>query len=146
MEIASPFDDFIHIIEADKDKPIDKQRRLTGRYPTVREKAVLSDMRSQLADGGYALNTGSTNLMAVHLCISKMENFFDRKGNQIILERDINSNEFLPNGKKPWNEAAFDYIPEIDFLRFAIKIKDGGNLDEAELKNLPSSPDDTSEK
>ena len=136
MEIASPFDDFTYIIEADIEKPADKQRRLVGRYPKVRERAVLDDMRSQRGpDGGANLNIGSTNLIAVHMCLLKMENFFDKNGTQIILKRDDSQLAALPGNVKPWNETALEYIPEVDFMKFASKIKEGGNLDEAELKN-----------
>jgi hypothetical protein len=134
MEIASPFDNFTYVLDQDKNKEPDKQRKLIGRYLSVREQAIIQDIESEIGFEGRKLNTGSCNLMAVHFGLEKMIGFTDRNGKQIELKREEEGSKLL-NGKYPLNEIALEYIPPLDFMRFAVKIRNGGNLDEAESKN-----------
>lgn len=135
MEIGSPFDDFEYICHKDIDKAPEKQRKLIGRHLTVRQHALLGDIGSEMSNKGYILNTGTSNLMCFHLGLVKMVNFFDREGKAIVLKRDETKPESLPVVGRPWEEDALDYIPPLDFLRFASKIKNGEDIDEAEAKN-----------
>jgi hypothetical protein len=136
MEIASPFDNFEYVLIPDEGKEPDKQRKLKGRYLTVREQATIADISSAYTrQGDRTLNTGTSNLMAVHFGLLEMINFKDRNGNPIKLERNQSSNDLLPNGEKPLNETMLEYIPPVDFMVFAAKIRNGGDLEEAEAKN-----------
>jgi len=135
MEIASPFDSFIHILIDDEKKDPGKQRKLHGRHLTVREHAAIDDICSAVSHNGRLLNTGTANLMALHLGITKMEGFFDRNGTPVNLERNEKLPLELANWEKPWKEIAFDFIPMLDMLKFAKKVRDGGDIVEAEVKN-----------
>lgn len=135
MEIGSPFDEQTYILECDKNKPKEKQRSVIYGYLTVSQDALLDDMQSEVIDGGFRLNTGKVNLMALNLGLKKMVNFFDNKGNQITLERDQTKKNILPVVGRPWKEEALQWIPKYERLCISERIKAGANLDEEEVKN-----------
>lgn len=135
MEIGSPFEEKTYILSCDEKKEPEKQRKLVYTHLTVAQDAMLDDLQSEVTSNGYMLNTGKVNLMALHLGLKKMLNFFDKKGNPIILERDQTKANNLPGVGRPWKENALDYIPKYERLCISERIKAGVDLDEEEVKN-----------
>lgn len=133
MENGSPFDEKTYTLSCDVDK--ENPRKVIYSALSVSQDALLDDLQSEVTETGFKLNTGKVNLMALHLGLKKMENFFDREGNQIKLERDQNKANNLPGVGRPWKENALNYIPKYERLCIAERIKAGTDLSEEEAKN-----------
>lgn len=135
MEIGSPFEEKEYILSCDAELEPEKQRKLIYTNLTVSQDALLDDIQSEVTEGGYRLNTGKVNLMAIHLGLKKMVNFFDKNGNAVNLERDQTKRAGLPEVGRPWNENALNWIPKYERMCVSERIKAGVNLDEDDSKN-----------
>lgn len=135
METGSPFDEQTYILSCDEKKEKSKRRSVTYTGLTVGQDAMLDNLQSEVTEKGFMLNTGDVNLMALHLGMKKMVNFFDHKGNVVKLKRDQAKRNNLPGVGRPWEEKALNWIPKFERLCISERIKAGVNLDEIELKN-----------
>jgi len=135
MKAVSSKSTFEYVCKCDRELPAAEQTVFELGYLTVEQDAFLDDALGFVTDAGYSVNVGKTNLIALHLGLKSIRNFFDENGEQIILKRDETKKSSLPGVGRPWKESILAKIPKPERLEIADAIKAGGKLDEEERKN-----------
>ncbi len=135
MKPTNPESTFEYICRADRALPLEEQTIAVLGYLTASQQELLDDSLGFTQDEKFVFTGGKQNTLALHLGLRDLKNFRDESGNEIRLERD-ETKKYLPGKVRPIKDEFLDRIPKDVRNEYALAIKQGGELTEAELKNL----------
>lgn len=100
---------------------------------SAREQSLIDDETSIISDDGKVkIPVGTTNRLILDIALMGVENFTDRKGNQIKVERE---EHFIHEVINPLKDEFVDRLGKHIFTELANAISNGPEFDEQDLKN-----------
>ena len=136
MKAISPNQTFKYIMKSERELPPEEQTVFHCNLLSAEQEALVDDNTGVSTKDGYQLTIGTSNLLALHLGLFKIENMADADGNPFQLKRDeTKAKDTLPKVGRPWLMSCIDRIPREARDEVAVAIKTGGELEDETVKN-----------
>jgi len=133
MKAVSPRQVTRFVPSCDKKLPADEQTVFVIKPLSVEEELILDDAQWRTdAEGKRSFSFSSRLLMALHLGVISVENFFDKDGNAIVIDREEFKDDF---GVNRIEDEFLQQIPKKIRDEVSLFVVDGTTPTEKQRKN-----------